>query len=171
MSFYCPECGEEVSDGVKCSNCGHVDEKCSNCNTPLDDNAWFCGDCNTPRNNCIECGQLTHGDTCSNCGTERPDQCDSCGGLMESGTIQCNSCGHKIGGKYRSRARKVKYAGYIIAGLLLLPALPQLFFVTRMPISSVIRLIPVILLPPAIVLLLTKLLTRRWVKKANKKAN
>lgn len=168
MSFYCPECGSEVTDGIKCSDCGHVDEECSNCGISLDTTAWFCRDCNTPRNNCIECGSVLDGDTCPNCDTVRPNLCDSCGDLIERGTMQCSSCGHELGGKFRSRAKKSKYAGYILAVILAVPFVPIAYDMLTSNIGTSPVVIINMFVLPIVVLGISRLLAWRWNKKAKK---
>lgn len=171
MSFYCPECGSEVIDGIKCSDCGHVDEDCSGCGTPLDGNAWFCGDCDTPRDNCVECGSVLDGNTCPNCDTVRPNLCDSCGELIERGTMKCESCGHNLGGKFRSRAKKAKYVGYILAGILSLPIIINLYRTVTQGLNIIPEFIIAAFIWPLLVLAVTRILSWRWNKKAKKQIN
>jgi len=171
MSFYCPECGSEVTDGIKCTDCGHVDEDCSGCGTPLDSNAWFCGDCDTPRDNCAECGSLLDENTCPNCDTVRPNLCDSCGDLIERGKMKCESCGHELGGKFRSRAKKANYAGYILAGILALPIIPSLYRSVTQGYGISPIIVVNLLFFPLIVIGFAKVLSWRWNKKAKKRIN
>lgn len=118
MSFYCPECGTEVTDGVRCPDCGHMDEQCSTCGSYAGDDSWFCQQCQSPRAYCPECGHGLDSDGCTECDAKRPAVCTSCGEVVERGATSCDHCGHNPGGNSLSRARKVKKVGYLIPVLL-----------------------------------------------------
>lgn len=119
MSFYCPDCGTEVTDGVRCPDCGHMDEQCASCGNYAGDDGWFCSQCTAPRSHCPACGHGLDADGCTECGAKRPAVCTSCNEEVERGATACKHCGHNPGGSSLSRARKVKKVGYVIPVLVL----------------------------------------------------
>lgn len=69
---YCPNCGTEIKSGIKCPDCGIIDEHCSACNTKFDEGDWLCPSCSTVREHCPECGTRVEDDTCPSCGETKP---------------------------------------------------------------------------------------------------
>lgn len=122
MTFYCPECGTEVTNGVKCPSCGHMDEQCDSCGEFPGDAGWFCQQCDSPRGHCPECGHQLDSDGCTECDARRPAVCESCNERVERGTVECPSCGHNPGAAVRSRAKKAKYVGFSLPVLVIILA-------------------------------------------------
>jgi hypothetical protein len=71
MSF-CPNCGNEVSSGIKCSNCGIIDEHCLSCDTKFNEGDWLCPSCSNIREHCPECGTKVDRNSCPDCGETKP---------------------------------------------------------------------------------------------------
>lgn len=73
-STYCPNCGSEINSGVKCPDCGIIDEHCPRCDTAFDEGDWLCPSCSTVREHCPECGTRVEEDSCPNCGETKPEE-------------------------------------------------------------------------------------------------
>jgi ABC-type spermidine/putrescine transport system permease subunit I len=84
--------------------------------------------------------------------------------------MQCSSCGHELGGKFRSRAKKSKYAGYILAVVLAVPSIPIAYNMLTSSIGASPAVILNLVILPVIVLVITRILAWRWNKKAKKQA-
>ncbi len=169
MSFYCPECGTEVTDGVKCPSCGHMDEECGECGGLVGTDTWYCVECDAPRAYCPDCGKQLDDEGCPHCGSQRPPVCESCRARVEKDDVICDSCGHNPGEKLRSRATKTRYVGYGLFVLFTLSGVGSQ--ITQGSLSgdalvgvgiSIGTLAVVLLLP-------TYLLARRWEKQSNSK--
>lgn len=169
MSFYCPECGTEVTDGVKCPSCGHMDEECSQCSSLVGTDTWYCVECNHPREYCPDCGDQLDEKGCPHCGSQRPPVCESCHARVGKNDVICDSCGHNPGEKLRSRASKTRYIGYSLFVLLTISGLGSQVVQgsinsrTLIPVAVSISSLFIILALP------TYLLARRWEKKSNSK--
>ena len=70
---YCPNCGTEIGTGLKCPDCGNIDEQCV-CGTDFIDGNWTCPSCDRVREHCPECGTHVEDDTCPSCGETKPPE-------------------------------------------------------------------------------------------------
>lgn len=169
MSYYCPQCGTEVSQGNQCPECGHIDEQCSSCGTSVAEEAWLCENCETPSSYCPECGGRINGDTCRECGATRPAMCASCGGAVDADATECAACGYNPGAKYQKRAKWTKYIMYIVAAFTVLSTAVALVPVLSAGAPGTLAGAAVLggLLQAVILVGPLYLLTRRWSKKGN----
>lgn len=119
---YCPNCGSELTGGRKCPDCGHIDEDCTRCGTPLDDATWTCESCGTIRNFCPECGGKLVNGRCQNCGASRPPVCAECQSQIDPDVRECPACGYAPG----STRYKLGKAVQILGGLVILLGLFEL---------------------------------------------
>jgi len=169
MSFYCPECGTEVTDGVKCPSCDHMDEECTQCGSHVGNNTWYCANCDTPRTHCPDCGKQLDDEGCPHCGSERPPVCESCSTRVSEDAVVCDSCGYNPGKKLRSRATKTRYVGYGLFVLFTISGWASQITQGSLngETATVVGMINASFL--IVLVLPTYLLARRWEKKSNSK--
>ena len=75
---------------------------CPKCQSPVGDNAKFCGNCGSPlAKTCPKCGSEVGNDAkfCANCGQSLAPAkkvCPMCSATVDGGSLFCPGCGHKL---------------------------------------------------------------------------